>query len=321
MRNTVVIRQFYDLRVDKNQFNLVRGSTVQKTGDNRIDAHRFTGARGACYQKVGHFRKVGGNNITADILAQTDAQMLLGIAHTACLHNLTEAHGIVLRVRRFDADGGFAGNRCLDTYTGRSQTQGNIIRKVHHRAYLHTCRRLQLKAGNRRSARDGNNSGAHLEVCQSLLQHRTLIHDVLLIGGRVTGLRRIEKLQRGQLIAARGLRFRLICCCGLLSRRRCSNFIRAVKNRYGRLLRFRLRLRLCLGRHCKRWRLLLAIGIADYGSRTLRLRFGSLRLGIIQKAAVRLVIIVIIDNRSYNDLGFGLLPFGQLHRVTLYFLF
>ena len=251
--------------------------------------------------------------------------MLLGIAHTACLHNLTEAHGIVLRVRRFDADGGFSGNRRFDAHTGRSQTQGNIIRKVHHRAYLHACRRLQLKAGNRRSARYGNNSGAHLEICQGLLQHRTLVHDVLLIGGRVAGLRRIQKLQRGQLIAARCLRFRLICCCGLRSRRRCGNFICAVKNRYGRLLRFRLRPRLCLGRLSKLCRLLLAIGIADDGSRTLRLRlrlrFGSRRLGIIQKAAVRLVIIVIIDNRSYNDLRLGLLPFGQLHRVTLYFLF
>ena len=197
MRNTVVIRQFYDLRVDKNQFNLVRCSTVQKTGDNSIDAHRFTGACGACYQKVRHFRKVGGNNITADILAQTDAQMLLGIAHTACLHNLTEAHGIVLRIRRFDADGGFSGNRRFDTHTGSSQTQSNIIRKVHHRAYLHAGRRLQLKAGNRRSACYGNNSGAHLEICQGLLQHRTLVHDVLLIGGRVAGLRRIQKLQRG----------------------------------------------------------------------------------------------------------------------------
>ena len=253
--------------------------------------------------------------------------MLLGIAHTACLHNLTEAHGIVLRVRRFDADGGFAGNRRLDTHTGRSQTQGNIIRQVHHRAYLDAGRRLQLKAGNRRSACYGNNSGAHLEVCQGLLQHRTLVHDVLLIGGRVAGLRRIQKLQRGQLIAARGLLFRLKCCSRLRSRHRCGNFIRTVKNRYGRLLRFRLRLRLRLGRLGKRRCPLLAIGIADYGSRTLRfelrlrLGFSSLRLSIIQKAAVRLVIIVIIDNRSYNDLGFGLLPFGQLHRVTLYFLF
>jgi len=79
VRQNVEHLQFDDLRVDHEQPYIPRTGVVNDRGDDRVDAYGFARAGGAGDQQVRHLRKIGHERLAADVLAERDGQIGLGV--------------------------------------------------------------------------------------------------------------------------------------------------------------------------------------------------------------------------------------------------
>ena len=119
MRHAVVRRQLHALGIDHQEAQFVGREVRHQARDDGVDAHALARAGGARDQQVRHRRQIGRNGLPGHILPQRDGQrafvlhLLEGFAfdHIAQGHRGDfvvghfNAHDVLARHRRFDADG------------------------------------------------------------------------------------------------------------------------------------------------------------------------------------------------------------------------
>ncbi len=68
MRDIRISRQFHHFRIDHDELNVIWRGFINNTHDQRIDANGFTGTRRACHEHVRHFRNIGNDRFSSDVL-------------------------------------------------------------------------------------------------------------------------------------------------------------------------------------------------------------------------------------------------------------
>ncbi len=74
MRNPVIYAQFHDLRVNQQEFHLVRLSLVKYARNQCIDTDAFAAARRPRNQQMRHFGNIRNNRVSGNILTQRERQ-------------------------------------------------------------------------------------------------------------------------------------------------------------------------------------------------------------------------------------------------------
>ena len=115
MRDAVVKRKFHALRIDENEFELVRRVLVEERNEERVHTHRFPRARGTCNEEVRHIGKIVNNCLAGNVAPKRQGERRLRFTELRTFQNLPQMHCGALNIRHFDADEGFAGDRSFDT--------------------------------------------------------------------------------------------------------------------------------------------------------------------------------------------------------------
>ena len=74
MWNTIVNAQFYDLRVDHDQLDILRLCLIQNAHDQCVDADGFTGTGCAGNQQMRHLGDISHDGISSDILSDREGK-------------------------------------------------------------------------------------------------------------------------------------------------------------------------------------------------------------------------------------------------------
>ena len=152
MWNTIVNAQFYDLRVDHDQLDILRLCLIENAHNQRIDADGFSGSGRSRDQKMRHLCDICHNGLSADIFSDGKRQIGLVLFKFVCLQQIPQHNGAVLTIRDFNTNRRFAGNRCFDPDVCCSQIQLDIIGERHDLLDLYALLRHQLIAGHTRPA-------------------------------------------------------------------------------------------------------------------------------------------------------------------------
>ena len=217
VRNIVVHGQLHHLWVYQDKLDLCWLCLEQHAGNQGVDAHRLTGAGGTSHQQMGHFRQIGKDGLSADILAQAHCQLGLGCRKGRVFQHFPQLHAFQLPVRHLDADSGLAGN-LLNAHRSRRHVQGYIVSQPRNLADLDPRCRLHLITGDSRSVAGVEDGSLHLEIRQSFPQDFRVVADFL-IEAFIHGLYGLgEQMQRWQLVWRRWrcCLLRGCFCCYLL---------------------------------------------------------------------------------------------------------
>ena len=100
--DVVVHAQFEHLRVDHDQFALVRAVAIQQRQDHAVETHRLARAGGAGDEQVRHWREIGDNRVARYILSQDQRQGHVLILERLTSDQLRQADRLALRIRKLD---------------------------------------------------------------------------------------------------------------------------------------------------------------------------------------------------------------------------
>ena len=170
MRNSVVIAQFYNLRVNQNQLHFIRICLIKKAENDTVDADRLTGTGRTCNQQMRHALQVCDNIISADILTYRKGNLGLGVFKFLRFNDITKLYHGNGFVFYFNTYCSLTRNRCFNSNASCFQVQCNIIRQAHDAAYFNAHSRLYFISGNRRSLCYLNHTCIYMEVFQRFFQ-------------------------------------------------------------------------------------------------------------------------------------------------------
>ena len=127
MRQRIVLLKLDDFRVNHHEAQLVGRKTVEQRRDDGVDADGFAGAGAAGDEQVRHFRKIGYDGMTVNVLAERDRNFRLRIAPFVRLEQIAHDDFGLDRVRNFHADGTFSWHGCEDVDSLGLERGGDVI--------------------------------------------------------------------------------------------------------------------------------------------------------------------------------------------------
>lgn len=92
MRYPVIDRQLYHLRINENQFDLLRARMKEDAHNERIDADAFPASCRSCNQEMGHFRQIRNDRLSCNIFPQSSRNASPGILETAAVQHIAKRH-------------------------------------------------------------------------------------------------------------------------------------------------------------------------------------------------------------------------------------
>ena len=148
MRNSVIISQFHNFRIDENEFHFIRRGFIQHTHDNRIDAHTLSRTGGTGDEKVRHSLQICNDRISRDIFAHDKTDFRLRLLKIRRFDHLPQSDHRRLLIFHFDAHRRFSRNRRFDPQALRFQIQSDIVGKPDDTVYFYAGIRLDFIPGN-----------------------------------------------------------------------------------------------------------------------------------------------------------------------------
>jgi len=142
MWDSIIYTEFNYLRVDHDQFDILRICLIENTHNDRIDTYRLSGSGRSRDQKMWHLCNICYDHLACNIFSCGECNIGRMFFKFFRFDQLTKCYGYILFVRHFDTNRRFSGDRCLDTDIGCCEVQFDIICKVHDLADLHTHFRL-----------------------------------------------------------------------------------------------------------------------------------------------------------------------------------
>ena len=116
MGYAVIIAQFNDFRVYKDEFYFVRIRFIEQADDYAVYAYRLSRPGWTCYKKMRHCFKISYDRFAADIFAYCKSNPWLAFFKLVRIYYfpyMNHGNGIIFY---FDANGRFAGYGRLDSY-------------------------------------------------------------------------------------------------------------------------------------------------------------------------------------------------------------
>ena len=170
VRDTVVITELYNLRVDHDQLEFGRPSLIKEAGDDRVDAYRFTGTCSTGYQKMRHILEICHYVVSGNILTNYEFDDRRSIHELLGIDKVSYEDWSRLVVFDLDTYRCLARDRCLHTYALGSEVKSYIIGEPGDACDLDSCRRLDFISGDRCALSDSEHLGIYAEVVQSLFK-------------------------------------------------------------------------------------------------------------------------------------------------------
>ena len=173
VRDAIIDPQFYHLRVNHDEADLLRAGLVQQGDDQGVGTHRLTGAGGAGDEQMRQLCNVAHDALAADVLAHGEGHLggavleLRGAEHSSDVHRGDQLVG------HLDAHHGDLSRDGGDPHPGGPQGQGDVVGQVGQLVQPDTLIQLQLIPGDRGPPGDVDNIGVDAEgvdgVGQALL--------------------------------------------------------------------------------------------------------------------------------------------------------
>lgn len=128
----------------------------------------FTRAGRTCHQKVGHLREVGTDEVTFDVLAQTDHQWVVIASGARRVQHVGEANHFAVGVRYLDAHRGLTRNGGQEADVVGSHCIGDVAGERGDLLDLDARAEFDLVPRHCRAAGESGNGGVDLELFEDL---------------------------------------------------------------------------------------------------------------------------------------------------------
>ena len=150
-----------------------------------------------------HFREVGDDGMTVNILAERDRNARLAVAPFVRLEQIAHDDFRLNQIGNFNADGRFSRHGRENVNAFRLERGGEVVGQALNFFQLHAGRGMQFVTRNRRAFGDVAERNLDVELRECLLHHPRVRHQLFL---RLRRLHRhvgmLEKIHRRQLIIA-----------------------------------------------------------------------------------------------------------------------
>ena len=137
--------KFHALGINEDKLHFVRSCAEEQAEQHSIEADALPLAGGACHKQVRHFGNVGGNRMTAGILAQRHREQRFRVPEGFIFHDVAEIHHLAVFVGNLHPDCVRSRHGRQHAYRLRLERHGEIVGKVGDARGLHPGSWAQLK--------------------------------------------------------------------------------------------------------------------------------------------------------------------------------
>ena len=170
MRNAFINAEFYDFRVNEDEFDFIWCSMKENAQNDGVGADRFTGTGCTCNDHMRHFCHIADNGISGDVLSNSKCQLALGISKQITFQDFPQGNRIPVAVRNFNADSCPSGNWRFNSHAFGSKCQCNVVGKPCNFGDLYASGRLYLILCNSRAPVNTDNTHLYSKAFQRCKQ-------------------------------------------------------------------------------------------------------------------------------------------------------